>query len=139
MTLYIEPLTGPELYSLISSEVLDKLNTEDRAAMDRSIQNSTKVWAGLEDDTLLGFWGLIPPTILSNQAYMWLYTTEHLKEHVFVFVRHSQRAVKILLEQYPNIVGHCAVNNHRAHQWLKWLGAEFGEPNDRFVPFVIKA
>jgi hypothetical protein len=45
-----------------------------------------------------------------------------------------------MLKEFPIIVGHTAINNHSGQQWLRWLGAEFGEPiNDIVVPFTIKA
>ncbi len=83
-------------------------------------------------------WGLIPPTLMSNQAYLWLYTTDLVKEHQFLFVRYSQRMVEKLLEHYESIVGHVQVDAPRSRQWLKWLGAEFGNPKGSNIPFVIR-
>jgi hypothetical protein len=92
----------------------------------------------MDDDLVLGIWGLIPPTLLSDVAYLWLYTTPHLQSHMFMFIRHSQRAVAEIVEHYPLIVGHCLTNNPKAIRWLKWLGAEFNEPLGDIVSFSIR-
>lgn len=133
-------LNGVEAYDLISPRYLSMLPAIDQETMHRAIMNSTRVWAGAVDDQLVAMWGLIPPTLLSDTAYLWLFTTDHLRDHVFIFIRHSQRAVKAMLAEYPTIVGHTKINNTRAIQWLRWLGAEFGDPiNNDVRPFTIRA
>ena len=139
MTTYIQRITGPELYSLISAEVLDTLSEAGQEIMNRSLQNSSDVWVWTDESTIHGFWGLIPPTLLSDRAYIWLYTMPTLQHHQFTFVRHSQLAVKALLEQYPVIVGHCAKSANKSRRWLEWLGAKFGQPDGDLIPFEIKA
>lgn len=139
MSTYIQRITGPELYDLISAEVLDTLTEAGQEIMNRSLQNSSDVWVWTVDNHIHGFWGLIPPSLLSNRAYIWLYTLPSMTEHQFAFVRHSQIAVKKLLEQYPVIVGHCAKSADKSQRWLRWLGATFGEPDGNLIPFEIKA
>ncbi len=39
-------------------------------------------------------WGLIPPSFVSMQAYLWMWASPLLQEHQFVFIRHSQRQVE---------------------------------------------
>ena len=117
-------------------DVLD-LSGQDKAAMDFCHLMSVGTWAGLIDDKLAALWGLMPPTVLSNQAYLWLYTTEAMSGHEFILVRHSQIVVKEMLKEYPNIVGHAVINNHKAIRWLKWLGAKFEQPTGGGLPFRI--
>lgn len=99
---------------------------------------STAIWVGLIDGDLACMWGLVPPSFLSNQAYLWLYTTNVIKEHQFVLVRHSQRVMEELLQEYPIIVGHATVGDRKAIRWLRWLGAEFGYPQGTGLPFRIQ-
>jgi len=106
-----------------------------RDCMYRSIE----VRVGLLDGVIACAWGLIPPTILSNRAWLWLITTDILAEHKFLFVRHSQRYIEEALREYPFIIGDTEVTNTSARRWLKWLGAEFGEPEGKMIPFVIRA
>lgn len=139
MTASIIRLTGDEAYDLIYPECIAMLSELNQETMRRSMMNSRWVWVGREDEKVLGFWGLIPPTLLSDRAYLWLMTTPHMREHVFVFVRYSQRVVQEMLAEYPLIVGHCTAGQDKSFRWLRWLGAQFGEPIGQLVPFEIKA
>lgn len=139
MTATIERVTGPELYSLISQEILDSISEEGREIMARSLHNSSMVWVGFDGDKLLGFWGLISPTLISQRAYLWLYTTPALQSHEFIFIRHSQRAVAEMLKEYPIIIGHGMVGADKSLRWLEWLGAKFGAPEGQLLPFEIRA
>ncbi len=100
---------------------------------------SVEVRAGLVDGQVACMWGLIPPTILSNTAWLWLLTTDIVAEHKFLFIRHSQRYIEEALKEFPNIIGDVEVTNRPAQKWLKWLGAEFKESDGRKIPFVIRA
>ena len=106
-----------------------------RECMKRSIE----VQYGMLDGEVACMWGLIPPTLLSNQAYLWLLTTDIVAEHKFLFVRHSQRYVEEALHVYPNIIGDVIVGSDSAVRWLRWLGAEFLPPVGGRVPFTIRA
>lgn len=139
MTASILPVTGAEAYDLIFEEHLAKLPALDQETMQRAMTNSSRVWLGCDDGRIIAVWGLIPPTMLSDRAYLWLYTTANLTEHTFLFIRNSQRAVQEMLEHYPVIVGHGLVGNTRSLRWLRWLGAQFGEPVGKFIPFEIRA
>jgi hypothetical protein len=140
MTASIIRLDGQEAYDLLFPEHLAMLPSMSQETMHRSMLNSSRVWMGMDGDKIIGLWGLISPTLMSDIAYLWLFTTKHLQGNTFIFIRHSQRAVQDMLKEFPIIVGHTAINNHSGQQWLRWLGAEFGEPiNDIVVPFTIKA
>jgi len=139
MTARILQTSGSYAHDLIYRDYLSTLPQDDQETMRRSMYNSTRVWIGYDDDQVLGVWGLIPPTLLSDVAYLWLFTTHYLDRHVFTFVRHSQRAVAQMVQEYPRIVGHCVCDNAKAIRWLKWLGAEFDQPHDGIIPFYIEA
>lgn len=138
MTTSISPLTKDQMTELILVMEETKLSDNEVKIFNRFIEASTKVYSGVVDEKILCLWGLIPPTLLSDQAYLWLYTTPAAEEHQFVLVRRGQIEVKKMLEEYPKIVGHCEVGAARSIRWLKWLGATFGEPEGKLVPFVIK-
>ena len=94
------------------------------------VYRSTQVRYGFVDGEIAAMWGLIPPTLLSSSAYLWLLTTEIAAEHKFLLVRHSQRWIEDALKVYPTIVGD--VGNPAAKRWLAWLGAEFSEDGLKF-------
>lgn len=140
MTTRIYSLDSSEAYDLIYRDHLAMLSEVEQETMHRALENSSRLWIGVDGDKVLALWGLIPPTLLSDTAYLWLFTTEHLTGHTFVLIRHSQRAVQEMLKEFPTIVGHAKVGARRSMQWLRWLGAVFEEPiNNVAIPFTIKA
>ena len=139
MTVRIQRLPGNEAYGLIYSQHLAMLPDNERVTLDRFIHDSIWTWIGKDDDEVLCYMGLIPPTLLSNQAYLWLRTTEAMQEHVFVFVRYSQRVISEMLQDFSLIVGHCEISATKSIRWLRWLGANFGDPEGLLVPFTIRA
>lgn len=108
------------------------------ATLRECLHVSIAIYAGYVDGEVACIWGLVPPSLMSDRAYLWLLTTELVKDHQFVFVRASQRAMEKMLEEYSEIVGHTNVNNDRGIRWLKWLGAEFQEPKGLAIPFIIR-
>ena len=138
MSVVVEKINRGEVLDLISQVEDVSLTEGDKEKFRQSLVLTTTVWAGVADGKLVCVWGLVPPTLLSDSAYLWLYTTEAIKGHVFLFIRHSQIAIKAMLELYPTITGVTRIGNARSLRWLKWLGAEFGEPNGLLLPFVIR-
>lgn len=131
----IEKVTTQEAKEWVKKLVLD---TREEAAMDYCLLMSVVIWTGLIDGQLACIWGVIPPTLMSTQAYLWLYTTDIIKEHQFTLVRHSQLVIEEILKDYPSIVGHATMGSSKSIRWLKWLGAKFGEPQGTMIPFRIK-
>lgn len=134
----IKSVAKEELTQLISSEFLSTLTVEGQEILIRTVNNSTHFWIAEDDGKFIGFWGLIPPTLLSVQAYIWLYLLEDVTHRVS-FARKSISAFKALVREFPIVVGHCACTNPSAIRWLKWLGATFNEPKDGFVAFKLGA
>jgi hypothetical protein len=102
------------------------------------LQRSTDVRYGYVDNQCACVWGLIPPTLLSGSAYLWLLTTDLVEQHKFLFVRHSQRWIEEALQVYPTIIGDWIPGDPRSRRWLEWLGAEFAAFQGGRIPFVIR-
>jgi hypothetical protein len=99
---------------------------------------SQSIWYGEIAGEFIGMWGTIPPTLLSDHTYLWVYTNERVKDHTFVFIRHSQIAIAEILEEWMVVHGHAVVGADKSIRWLKWLGAEFDQPEGNLIPFVIR-
>ncbi len=127
---------GPYLYGLIYQEYLEILPIDQHETMERSLRNSPDAWVAYHGDQVLAFAGVIPPTLLSDTAYFWLYTTRHFSDHVVKCTRVSRALVSDVLVRYPILVGHCTAKSSR---WLQWLGATLGEPQGPVIPFRIEA
>lgn len=117
----------------------DHMSKHDWIITESAFVRSDFRWIGTVDGKIACMWGLIPPTILSWSAYIWLYTNPLVEEHKFRFIRHSQREMESMLRLFPNIVGDCVTTNSTAKRWLEWLGAKFGPPQGDLVPFRIGA
>ena len=131
----IEKLSAIDAKKLIEGIEFDEIG---QRTMDFCLLMSVTIWAGYVDNKLVGLWGVIPPTLMSSQAYLWLYTTDYLKEHQFVFIRHSQLVIEEVLKEYPSIVGHVLIGANKSIRWLKWLGAKFSHPQGKLIPFRIE-
>lgn len=103
------------------------------------IHRSVDIRQGLLNGKVACAWGLIPPTLLSDTAYLWLLTTDIVVEHKFLFIRHSQRYIEEALKKYPTIIGDVIGDNRSAMRWLQWLGAEFAPQVLGRTPFTIQA
>jgi hypothetical protein len=134
---FVEQVPRERLTELISDLGLGNLFEDEVDSLNRWMKLSPLMWYGKASGDLLAVWGLIPPTLLSDQAYLWMITTEAAQEHQFILVRQGQIEMKRMLEVYPRIVGHCEVVAERSIRWLRWLGATFGEPDGKMIPFVI--
>jgi hypothetical protein len=130
----IRRIEATEAARLTKDMILDE---RDGKTMDFCLLMSTIIWAGFIRGKLACIWGVIPPSLMSHQAYAWLNTTEVLKGHEFIFVRHSQMIFDEILEEYSAVVGHVIIGADKAYRWLRWLGAEFGPPQGQVVPYRI--
>ena len=100
---------------------------------------SAEVWVGYINHKVACVIGIIGPTLLSDQGYIWMLHTDTVEEHQFIFVRRSQLWVEKLMQRYQTVSGHCKADNESGQRWLRWLGAEFGYAEGGMIPFVIKA
>lgn len=111
---------------------------KDKEMFNACTQSSAWLWAGFVDNECTCVFGLIPPTLLSDQAYLWLHTTPALRGHEFLFIRHSQRFIEMALELFPSIIGVVEPGNAKAVRWLKWLGAVINGRGEKFLSFEIR-
>ncbi len=136
MSVTVQPLVGTAISALISSYCGPLLDSPQQEALDYC-QSLGEVYTGFVDGDFVCCWGLVPPTFISNQAYLWMWWPEPIK-HQFIFIRQSQLQVERMLARYDTIVGRCALHSRSAHRWLRWLGAEFGQSDGDTVSFTIQ-
>lgn len=139
MTLSISPHSGQKISQLISSIDGSTIDPKSAGILDFCQSLSVSMWTAYTDEELICCWGLIPPSALSNQAYIWMHSTPAIRKHAFIIVRHSQIVLEEMLKRYDRIVGDCLLGAHDSIRWLRWLGAEFSEPLNGYLPFVIRS
>lgn len=114
------------------------LAPNEQKTMDQCARLSSHMWEGRIDGKIACIWGLVPPSLMSTRAYIWLYTNDTVEDHQFVFVRYSQLMIEEMLKEYEVIEGHCHADAKRSIRWLKWLGAEFQPLGNKRVAFTIR-
>lgn len=135
----IESLDRYQTRQLILSVRGGILTDIESRTLDACLSFATHLWIGRVEGKLVCAWGLVPPSLLADEAYLWLFSTSAVEDHKFLFVRYSQRVIEEMLKIYPKIVGVTAIDAIDSIRWLKWLGAQFGDPQGKYLPFVIKA
>lgn len=136
MSVNVRQLKDTAISAFITSCCGHALSEREQGLFDYC-QSLGEVRIGFVDDEFICCWGLIPPSFLSSQAYLWMWAPGPIK-HQFQFIRQSQIQVQKMLEEYDTIVGHCKIESRSAQRWLRWLGAEFGYPQGGVVPFEIR-
>lgn len=138
MSVHFLDASRQDVENILYSTVYDKMTLDERAIMNQFIYVSQDLFVGNYAGEIACVWGLVPPTLLSTRAYLWLYCTPLVDEHKFLFIRQSQLAVEKMLEKYDTIVGHTTAGNELAIRWLKWLGATFSPSDGKKLDFTIR-
>lgn len=136
MPVVAEEVTGRRFKELISQAICETLNDNEMAIMENAMAKSTEVWRVMDGDLLLGIAGVAPDTLLSHDAYLWLYHWP-IERQSIAALRLSKAIVAKFLLHYGRLVGHC--QSEKSRRWLKWLGAEFREESDPVALFMIEA
>jgi len=90
------------------------------------------------DGVLLGFVGFVPPTALSDSAYVWVHTTDEANQHRLAVARLARRWMVVFHSRYPTLFGHCS-GLPSSMAWLGSLGAKFGPADHGLIQFTIEA
>lgn len=129
----------PEVVRKMINDTVPKAMTfEEQRTLNHYLTFSSTLCIGTNEDRLICAWGLIPPSLMAEEALLWMYSTDEIDNNQFLFVRNSQRAIENALKEFSVIKGYTDPASSRSVRWLKWLGAEFGEPIGKHMPFTIR-
>lgn len=134
----IYSITVEQMKSLISAAGGLSLDNNQMEALTRSAKNSNPLFAGMYGAELACIIGLVPPTLISSDAYIWMLHTTVVDRHKVSFGRHAIRLVRNLRQRYSRIVGHCMVTDKSAIGWIKSFGATIFDFDDNLIWFEIK-
>jgi hypothetical protein len=67
--------------------------------------------------------GIVPETLLSDRANIWLLSTEGILKVRKSFVKHCRGFIESMLLQYRILENHIDARNKLSIHWLKWCGA----------------
>jgi len=113
------------------------LRPESDKELIKFINHSLFTWVGYIDEEPACIWGVLQQSIGSDEAYIWLLVTKAIEQYKLMFVRNSRIHVTELLQHYTCLRGHCDVGDDKAIRFARYLGAEFGEYEDKMIPFWI--
>jgi hypothetical protein len=142
MSALIKVVDSPGLSGMLREAHVELTPRESRIIEDCHKKSFT-TWVGYNGAELVCVWGIIPPSVLSDEVYLWLYATGAVRTNQFLFVRHSQLVIEGLLGEYRAIVGYVTASQSAAgkasRRWLQWLGAEIMGPlNEEMLNFRIE-
>lgn len=129
--------TREQLEELISCGKCGTFGEDELRAIHKFLGMSARLYVGFVNGEVLGFYGVIPTSLISNTGYLWLETTPLVEKHVFTFIRTSRIAVQEMLQTYSRLAGQCRVDDEATKKRLAWLGAEFIERIPPYVKFEI--
>lgn len=88
------------------------------------IEVSKPLLVGMYKDRCECVLGIITTSLLSDSAYIWLWTPPEVTK--IIFARHAKRILSILLSLHSTLFCTC-INAHSA-RWLRSLGATESSP-----------
>lgn len=133
-----ECVVGSAFSSLISQAVRETLTDSEMIIMENAMIKSVDVWM-VSDGQMLGITGIAPDTLLAREAFIWNYTNPFNRRISAGAIRTTKMVVEHFLTRYDLLVGYCELSNAKSQRWVKWLGADFGQPNGQLIPFTIEA
>lgn len=137
MVTKVEPISKDDLQYMARTGFFSGFSDEDQDTLNKCINMTTTLWTGKVDDDVLCVFGVVPQTLSTNSAYLWLWTTDRIGDHEFIFVRRSQIVIEKLLENFDYLYGVCDIHADRSIRWLQWLGAVFGASHAGYIQFRI--
>ena len=132
----------------IDKREIEGMGFTTRQGIEVSIYETCPVYVAraAESGRLIACWGLqilqFPGREKTTYTFLiWALGTDEIAHHKKDFVRESAAIIKRWAELYGRLENTVATFNKNAIRWLKWLGAEFGEPYKlngvEYVNFVI--
>lgn len=119
---------APHVREIEAREIEDSHGFTPEAALLWELQRSASAWTWLVDGEPACMFGIVPPVSVLCPAASWLLSTPMIEGHVHAFGRASRAILAELLERYPQITGMVDSRHVQSVRWLKWLGAQVGEP-----------
>lgn len=73
----------------------------------RDLDETTRLWIGLWHGEVAVVWGLVPGSMLSDEAYVWSLATPVVRRCRKALLREGRAWIEAILKDYPTLVGYC--------------------------------
>lgn len=119
---------APRLRRKDAEEVVAEGHESPETALSFSLRNSTYSLTVEREGVPVAMLGLVPPTLTSDIAQVWLLGAPELALMKKTFVRLSPVVIKIMLKRHAILYNIVDCRYQETISWLKWLGAKFEAP-----------
>ena len=76
----------------------------------------------------VGMFGIVPQTILSKTASIWLLGSSEIEKIQKTFLKNSRKFIDLFLSYYPYLENFVSCERKRTLKWLKHIGATIETP-----------
>jgi len=99
-------------------------------AVSISVCASDLAYSVLSPDTGIPFamFGVKRGSIVGGESLVWLLSTPEIRKWRTPFAKRSREYVRKMADRYEVLTNRVDVRNRASIAWLKWLGAEFDDP-----------
>lgn len=129
------PAHAEALAPLMRAEDLAEVQAGGEAsaldALLASLAGSEAAWAVLFDGEVGAMFGIGQRLPDGSAGCAWLLTGRAVSQHPMAFLRRSRGVLGELLERCGNLGNYVDARYTASVRWLRWLGAEFGQPEPR--------
>lgn len=87
---------------------------------------ATEILVGMLGVTPVMYLGLEPPTLLADEAYVWMIVPQ--SGHTYTLAKYAHETLETIMLKYNRLYGHCF--EEHSERWLRSLGAEFLSPTE---------
>lgn len=99
-------------------------NTPEQALM-TGYRDSIECLTVEKDNEPIAMFGIVPDSILSYNATIWLLGTPKIISVQLAFAKYSKYFIHMMFDYYPVLSNYVDVMNRKTIRWLKWCGAKF--------------
>lgn len=129
----------------VDRKEMEGMGVDPRKGVMWSVAQTVPIYVARDTETkkLIAVWGLQFLIGQEQNTYIiWCLGTDEINHVKKSFIEESRKYIDRWLGYYGELKNTVACFNHASIRWLKWMGAEFGEPykingND-YMDFVIR-
>lgn len=92
------------------------------------VDRSASAWSWIVAGEVACMFGIVTPTLVSEEAYPWFFSTDLVDRYARQFARTCKELLPELLSRHPRLTGMVDARYALSVRWLEWLGATFDEP-----------
>ena len=111
-------------------ELWDSMLMKPKEALQKSLETSDFISTGYINNEIVGIFGLVRVSLISNKGRPWMISTTALdnKKYWKDFQKIGKVVIVAMLQLFPYLENYVEASNDRSVKWLKVLGFQFDEP-----------